>query len=83
VKHLQLSPTDSDAQLELVPEVFPNLETIFINCRASLPDITDITPLKRSTALQISLHYAKSVVGIEEFTSGTVHLYPRPRKTDT
>ncbi|MEF9902073.1 NACHT domain-containing protein [Streptomyces hirsutus] len=83
VKHLQLSPTDSDAQLELVPEVFPNLETIFINCRASLPDITDITPLKRSTALQISLHYAKSVVGIEEFTSGTVHLYPRPRTTDT
>jgi transcriptional regulator with XRE-family HTH domain len=83
VKHLQLSPTDSDAQLELVPEVFPNLETIFINCRASLPDITDITPLKRSTALQISLHYAKSVVGIEEFTSGTVHLSPRPRKTDT
>ena len=47
VTYLHLSPLDTDAQLHLVPDVFPNLQSILVNCRASLPDITDITPLKQ------------------------------------
>ncbi|MEU9112772.1 hypothetical protein AB0D04_13480 [Streptomyces sp. NPDC048483] len=82
VKHLQLSPIDSDAQLSLIADTFPNLESISVNCRASLPDITDITPLRRIKGLQVTLNYADTVVGLEEFNSGTVHLYPRPRTAD-
>ncbi|MFD4570177.1 NACHT domain-containing protein [Streptomyces sp. NPDC058467] len=83
VTYLQLSPVDADTQLELVPDTFPNLEQVFINCRLSLPDITDIAPLKRIKELQISLNYANSVVGLDEFPPGTVHLYPRPRTNST
>ncbi|MFF4694864.1 NACHT domain-containing protein [Streptomyces chattanoogensis] len=79
VTDLQLSPIDSDTQLELVPDVFPNLERIVVNCRASLPDITDITPLNRIKKLKIFLNYADSIVGLEEFDQGAVHLHPRPR----
>jgi transcriptional regulator with XRE-family HTH domain/energy-coupling factor transporter ATP-binding protein EcfA2 len=83
VTYLHLSPLDADAQLHLVPDVFPNLQSIFVNCRASLPDITDITPLKRIKGLQVSLHYADSVVGLEKFAPDTIRLYPRPRTTGT
>ncbi|MFD9051761.1 NACHT domain-containing protein [Streptomyces zaomyceticus] len=79
VTQLQLSPIDSDIQLNLIPDTFPNLERIFVNCRQSLPDITDITPLKRIRELHISLNYADSIVGLDEFTEGVVHQYPRPR----
>ncbi|MEV6408641.1 NACHT domain-containing protein [Streptomyces bobili] len=79
VTYLQLSPIDTDAQLQLVPDVFPNLKSISVSCRASLPDITDITPLKQIEGLQVFLHYADSIVGLEEFTPDTVRLYPRPR----
>ncbi|MFJ5645657.1 NACHT domain-containing protein [Streptomyces sp. NPDC093223] len=80
---LQLSPEDADTQLHLVPDLFPNLEQIYINCRRSLPDITDIRPLKRIAELQISLNNADSVVGLDDFAPGTVHLYPRPRAKRT
>ncbi|WP_241720671.1 NACHT domain-containing protein [Streptomyces lydicus] len=83
VTYLQLSPIDADTQLEWVPEIFPNLEDVFINCRSSLPDITDVTPLKRIKKLQISLTFANQVVGLDQFPPGTVHLYPRPRTHDT
>jgi hypothetical protein len=79
VTYLHLSPHDTDAQLHLIPDTFPNLKSVFVNCRASLPDITDIAPLKQIEGLQVSLHYADSIVGLEEFNPGTVHLYPRPR----
>ncbi|MFF7705592.1 hypothetical protein [Streptomyces lydicus] len=82
VKHLELSPIDSDAQLSLIADAFPNLESVSVNCRASLHDITDITPLRGIKGLQVSLSYADTVVGLEKFNSGTVHLYPRPRTTD-
>ncbi|MFE2267130.1 NACHT domain-containing protein [Streptomyces griseosporeus] len=83
VTYLQLSPLDADAQLHLVPDIFPNLKKLFVNCRASLPDITDITPLERIDGLQVSLHYAQRVVGLEGFSPGSVHLYPRPRIAGT
>ncbi|MFI7503371.1 NACHT domain-containing protein [Streptomyces sp. NPDC049687] len=83
VTYLHLSPIDSDTQLELVPEIFPNVQEISANCRASLPDITDITPLKRIKDLTISLSYADHVVGREEFSPEAVHLYPRPRSEIT
>ncbi|MEU3084829.1 NACHT domain-containing protein [Streptomyces albidoflavus] len=79
VTYLHLSPLDADAQLHLVPDVFPNLQSISVNCRASLPDITDITHLRRIEGLQISLQYADSIVGLEEFNPDAVRLYPRPR----
>ncbi|MXG24479.1 NACHT domain-containing protein [Streptomyces sp. YIM 132580] len=79
VTHLQLTPNDSDTQLHLVPDVFPNLKSIFINCRAALPDITDITPLKQIEDLKVSLNYADSIVGLEGFAPDAVRLYPRPR----
>ncbi|MFJ4536567.1 NACHT domain-containing protein [Streptomyces tibetensis] len=82
VTDLQLSPLDADTQVHLIPEVFPNLKSIFVNCRASLPDITDISPLKQIKGLRIALNYADSVVGLEEFNPGTVRLYPRPRTSD-
>ncbi|MFC6064322.1 NACHT domain-containing protein [Streptomyces ochraceiscleroticus] len=83
VTYLQLSPLDADAQLQLVPDIFPNLKRLSVNCRASLPDITDITPLKRIEGLQVSLHHADSIVGLEEFNPDTVRLYPRPRIAGT
>ncbi|MFF4097543.1 NACHT domain-containing protein [Streptomyces sp. NPDC001834] len=82
VTYLRLSPT-SDPQLELVPELFPNLESFFINCRATQLDTTDITPLSQIKGLQISISYASKLIGLEKFTAEAVKLYPRPRTGDT
>lgn len=82
VTFLHLSP-DADAQLHLVPDIFPKLKGVFVNYPASQPVTTDITPLKRIEGLHVSLHYADSIVGLEEFDPETVHLYPRPRTAGT
>ncbi|MFH9742749.1 NACHT domain-containing protein [Streptomyces roseolus] len=79
VTRLELAPSDADAQLHLIPEIFPNLKQIYVNCRSSLPDITDITPLKQIKGLKIHLRYPKTVVGLKEFNPNDIHLYPRPR----
>ncbi|WP_030556710.1 NACHT domain-containing protein [Streptomyces exfoliatus] len=79
VTHLHLSPTDADTQLNLVPEKFPNLKTISINCRAAVPDIADISPLKEIEELRVSLEYADKIVGLRGFKPDNIHLYPRPR----
>lgn len=78
VTYLRLLP-DSETQLDLIPDLFPNLERIFINCRGAQPDTADITPLSRIKGLQISISYASNVTGLEGFAPDTVGLYPRPR----
>ncbi|MFD8157276.1 NACHT domain-containing protein [Streptomyces malaysiensis] len=78
VTYLQLS-SKSHPQLDLIPDLFPNLERLIINCRPSQPDTTDIIPLSRIKGLQVSIGYASNVVGLEKFPSGAVGLYPRPR----
>ncbi|MER6958902.1 NACHT domain-containing protein [Streptomyces sp. NPDC000618] len=69
----------SDPQLDLVPNLFPNLQRFFINCQRVQPGTTDITPLSQIKGLQISVSYASSVTGLERFTPEAVRLYPRPR----
>ncbi|MEV7317336.1 NACHT domain-containing protein [Streptomyces microflavus] len=69
----------SDPQLDLVPNLFPNLKRFFINCQAVQPGTTDITPLSQIKGLQISVSYASSVTGLERFPQEAVRLYPRPR----
>ncbi|WP_331741510.1 NACHT domain-containing protein (plasmid) [Streptomyces sp. NBC_00726] len=73
----------SDPQLDLVPNLFPNLQRFFINCQAVQPGTTDITPLSQIKGLQISVSYASSVTGLERFTPEAVRLYPRPRTAST
>ncbi|MGA6169365.1 NACHT domain-containing protein [Streptomyces sp. NPDC012600] len=79
VTHLQLSFDGTDMQLHLVPDVFPNLKSVFIACRAVQRDIIDITPLKQIEGLKVSLSHAGRVVGLEGFSPDAVRLYPRPR----
>ncbi|MEU3950606.1 NACHT domain-containing protein [Streptomyces sp. NPDC029526] len=69
----------SDPQLDLVPDLFPNLQRFFINCQAVQPGTTDITPLSQIKGLQVSVSYASSVTGLERFPPEAVRLYPRPR----
>lgn len=80
VTDLQLIPGDSDAQIHLVPEIFPGLERIFINGRKT--NTIDITSLAQVEGLRISLNYAHDIVGLERFDPDKVHLYPRPRTSD-
>ncbi|MFE3497651.1 NACHT domain-containing protein [Streptomyces sp. NPDC059175] len=82
VTYLRLLP-DSNPQLDLVPDVFPNLERFFINGQGAQPDTIDITPLSRIEGLQISVSYSSEVTGLERFTADAVDLYPRPRTTST
>ncbi|MFE6713931.1 NACHT domain-containing protein [Streptomyces sp. NPDC057695] len=79
VTHLQLSPVDADTQLNLVPYVFPNLESISVDCRSSLPDAVDITALKEVRGLKVALNYAKEIIGLESFDPSSIRLYPRRR----
>ncbi|MEV7061081.1 NACHT domain-containing protein [Streptomyces microflavus] len=81
VTHLQLSPIDADTQLHLVPDIFPNLKNLIVHCRNALPDIIDVTPLTQIEGMRISLQYANSVIGLEEFDADAIHRYPRPRAT--
>ncbi|WP_069755632.1 NACHT domain-containing NTPase [Streptomyces sp. EN16] len=81
VTHLQLSPIDADAQLHLVPDIFPNLKSVLVHCRNALPDIIDVTPLTQIEGVHISLQYANRVVGLEKFEADAIHRYPRPRYT--
>ncbi|GAB1331619.1 NACHT domain-containing protein [Streptomyces sennicomposti] len=71
----------SDPQLDLIPNLFPNLQRFFINCQRVQSDTTDITPLSQIKGLEISVSYASSVTGLERFTPEAVRLYPRPRTT--
>lgn len=82
VSYLRLIST-SDPQLNLVPNLFPNLQRFFINCQGAQPDTTDITPLSQIKGLQISISYASNVTGLERFTPEAVGLYPRPRTAST
>ncbi|MFD9535789.1 NACHT domain-containing protein [Streptomyces sp. NPDC060010] len=83
VTYLQLAPLDADTQLYFVPELFPRLKEIFINCRGSLPDITDITPLSRIEKLRVTLFRANTVVGMEAFDADAINLHPRPRRASS
>ncbi|MFE1764048.1 NACHT domain-containing protein [Streptomyces angustmyceticus] len=78
VTYLRLLP-NSNPQLDLVPDLFPNLERFFINCRETGSETTDITPLSRIDGLDLSVSFASNLIGLERFTSNTVGLYPRPR----
>ncbi|MGA4980101.1 NACHT domain-containing protein [Streptomyces cinereoruber] len=80
VTYLHLSPFDTDTQMHLVADKFPNLESIVINCRNSLPEITDVTPLRSIEGVKISLNYAKEVAGLEGFNPDDIAIYPRPRR---
>lgn len=82
VTYLQLTPGDSDAQIHLIPEIFPALEQININGRRAMPNTINITSLAQVEGLRISLHYAHDIVGLERFDPDRVHLYPRPRTLD-
>ncbi|OIJ69755.1 NACHT domain-containing protein [Streptomyces mangrovisoli] len=83
VTYLRLVPS-SHPQLDLVPDLFPHLERLFINCRDTQEDITDITPLSRIEGLEtITVSYARAVTGLEHFPPDTVDRYPRPRTTDS
>ncbi len=82
VTYLRLAP-DSDPQLDLVPDLFPNLERFLINCQGRQPETIDIAPLSRINGLQVSISYASKVTGLERFTTDTVRLYPRPRTAGT
>jgi transcriptional regulator with XRE-family HTH domain len=68
---------NSEAQTDLIPELFPNLERFFINCQEA--HTADITPLNRIKGLQVSISYASNIIGLEKFTPDAVSLYPRPR----
>ncbi|MGW9448593.1 NACHT domain-containing protein [Streptomyces sp. NPDC055632] len=83
LKNLELSPFDADIQLHLIPDLFPGLESIFVNCHASRPENTKITPLKQIEGLHISMHYAGNIVGLEGFNPDNITLYPRPRIAGT
>lgn len=78
ITYLRLLP-DTSPQLDLVPDLFPNLERLFINCQGIPSDITDITPLSRLGELQISISAPREISGIEHFATDNVALYPRPR----
>lgn len=80
VTHLRLTSA-SDSQLALVPRLFPRLERLSINCRSEKG--TDISPLSRVPGLNISISYARDVIGLDGFAPGTVALYPRPRTAST
>lgn len=79
VTHLGLTPIDADLQLAFIPEVFPGLTHISINCRRSLPDITDISPLSGIDGLHVTLNRPKEIVGLENFSPEKISLHPRPR----
>ncbi|MGW7059522.1 NACHT domain-containing protein [Streptomyces sp. NPDC054904] len=78
IKHLNLSTDRSDLAIDRIPECFPNLETLWLNCRNWTPDIT---PLRAIERLRISLVWGKGVNGLDAFPDNTVDLQPRPRST--
>lgn len=78
ITYLRLLP-NSEIQLDLVPDLFPNLESFFINCRSARTSMIDITPLSHIEGIQISISYASNVVGLGKFAPDAVRLYPRPR----
>ncbi|WP_138900524.1 hypothetical protein [Streptomyces albidochromogenes] len=82
ITYLRLLPI-SDAQLNLVPGLFPSLERFFINCRGTQSDTIDITPLSKIDGIQISIGDASGVIGLEQFDPAAVRLYPRPRTAST
>ncbi|OON74962.1 NACHT domain-containing protein [Streptomyces tsukubensis] len=81
ITYLRLLPS-SDPQLELVPELFPNLESLFINCRTSRSETTDISPLRHIKGLHIAISYASNITGLERFASDAVTVHPRLRTAD-
>lgn len=80
IQHLAISSERSDLRIDLIPDRFPNLESLSLNCtRRWSPDIT---PLQQLENLKVSVH-ATGVIGASGFPPGAVGLYPRPRTSGT
>ncbi|WP_411078256.1 NACHT domain-containing protein [Streptomyces sp. cmx-10-25] len=77
VTYLRLA-SNGNPQLHLIPDVFPNLKNLFINCLGAMSNRIDIAPLSRINGLQMHISYASKVTGIERFAANAVVLYPRP-----
>ncbi|OEJ21754.1 DNA-binding protein [Streptomyces agglomeratus] len=82
VTRLRIMP-NAETQLDLVPDLFPNLEQFFINCRGTQTTTIDITPLSKIDGIQISIGDSSNVIGLEQFDPAAVKLYPRPRTAST
>ncbi|MFF3327743.1 hypothetical protein [Streptomyces sp. NPDC002889] len=67
----------SDLQLDLIPDLFPQLKRLSLSCRGWAPDITPLKNLNASLNLYVS--DASSVIGLEHFPADRVTLSPRPR----
>lgn len=78
IKHLTAYSEHRDMPIHLIPDRFPNLETLHLSCRGWDPDIT---PLQELRGLRLSLALARHVTGLEAFPPGVVTLHPRPRTT--
>lgn len=76
ISNLALSPQRSDTRLDLVPELFPNLERLSLYCRNWAPDIT---PLRELKGLRLTLRVPGNVIGLTQFSPDKVSLVPRPR----
>ncbi|MDX3213965.1 hypothetical protein PV318_00100 [Streptomyces sp. ME02-6991-2B] len=82
VTYLRLLP-DASPQLDLIPDLFPNLKRLFISGQGTPSDVIDITPLSQVSELQISISNPREISGMEHFAQGSVGLYPRPRTAKT
>ncbi|MCX4808929.1 NACHT domain-containing protein [Streptomyces sp. NBC_01214] len=76
IKHLTAYSERSDMPIHLIPEHFPNLETLSLTCRNWVPDIT---PLQELHGLRLSLAQTPHAVGLDGFPPNAVTLHPRPR----
>ncbi|WP_327350135.1 NACHT domain-containing protein [Streptomyces sp. NBC_01321] len=76
IQRLNAHSERNDIPIHLIPELFPNLEHLSLNCRGWTPDIT---PLHEVRGLRISLANALQVRGLDAFPPGAVSIHPRPR----
>ncbi|GAA0439865.1 NACHT domain-containing protein [Streptomyces luteireticuli] len=79
-QRLTVSSERADMRLDLIPDRFPNLERLSLNCRGHAPDLT---PLHEIPKLHITLTNTQHATGLNMFPPGTISIHPRPRTPPT
>ncbi|MFI8943128.1 NACHT domain-containing protein [Streptomyces syringium] len=80
LQRLSLSSERSDLRLGLLPDHFPNLGHLSLNCLNWVPDLT---LLQEISGLRITLSNTQQAIGLNAFPPGAVRIHPRPRTPPT
>lgn len=80
ITYLGISPDHGDLSLYLIPQLFPNLERLVLQCRAHWAP--DLSPLLALENLHVTINGYSGDLKFEKFPEERLTRHPRPRRQE-